>query len=177
MYLRMHLLTYVSPHIYVTYSLLHALTHSLTHYRTSLLVQYSRTVLHETYSTVEVILMAEVFKVIISGYLSVESTTSLTHTPTHTLTPTHTPTPPLPPKWYIHLWRLFKNGKEMFLLVVLYTISNISGFNACALIGAAWHSVLVQLKILTTAVFAVCFLQRKYSSTKWRALILLLMGK
>ena len=36
------------------------------------------------------------------------------------------------------LWALFKSGKEMLLLVVLYTVSNISGFNALPLIGAAW---------------------------------------
>ena len=100
--------------------------------------------------------MAEVFKVLVSGYLSVKS---------------HTSSP-----GYVHLWQLFKSGKEMLLLVILYSVSNVSGFNAVALIGAAWHSVLVQLKILTTALFGVCFLKRSYSSTKWRALILLLMG-
>jgi len=137
---------------------------------TSLLVQYSRSVLHESYSTVEVILMAEVFKVLVSGYLSVHSHSS-DNLPSAIPSVTSSAY-----KWYNHLWGLFKSGKEMLVLVILYTISNISGFNACALIGAAWHSVLVQLKILTTALFAVCFLQRKYSSTKWRALVLLLMG-
>lgn len=122
----------------------------------SLLLQYSRTVLHEEYSTVEVILMAEVFKMFVSGYIAVQA---------------------LPAgKWLIELWTLFTTGKEMLVLVVLYSISNISGFNALPLIGAAWHSVLVQLKILTTALFAVCFLRRKYSSTKWRSLILLVTG-
>jgi hypothetical protein len=112
---------------------------------------------NETYSTVEVILMAEVFKVVVSGYLSVRTQTGAV-------------------RGYVQLWTLLKTGKEMLVLVIMYTISNISGFNACALIGAAWHSVLVQLKILTTAVFAVLFLQRQYSSTKWRALVLLLLG-
>lgn len=120
-------------------------------------MQYSRTVLHETYSTVEVILMAEVFKVVVSAFLSVRSNES-----------------GLP--WHSQLWSLLRSGREMLLLVVLYTISNVCGFNATPLVGAAWHSVLVQLKILTTAVFGVCFLGRKYSTTKWRALLLLLLG-
>jgi hypothetical protein len=113
--------------------------------------------MHENYSTIEVILMAEVFKMLVSGYLSVNTEAN--------------------GKWFSQLWSLFKSGKEMLLLVILYTISNISGFNALPLIGAAWHSVLVQLKILTTALFGVCFLRRQYSSTKWRALVLLLLGE
>lgn len=128
---------------------------------TSILLQYSRQVRKETYSSVDIILVGELFKVVISAYLVTSSASADKEAFVSKL-------------W--SLWHLFKSGREMLLLVVLYSISNVSGVVALSLIGAAWHTVLVQLKILTTALFAVCFLQRRYSSTKWRALVLLVLG-
>lgn len=115
--------------------------------------------------SVEVILMAEVFKVLVSGYLSIQGSNegssglrsvialylSLLRNVFDTCT---IPSAPVFyyervtywPIWcYLHecgyrkLWSLLISGKEMMLLVILYTISNVSGFNAVPLIGAAWY--------------------------------------
>jgi UDP-sugar transporter A1/2/3 len=43
-------------------------------------------------------------------------------------------------------------------------------------LDAATYQVCYQLKILTTALFSAILLQRKFSTTKWAALIILTIG-
>lgn len=73
------------------------------------------------------------------------------------------------------LW-LIVNSKKIIILVILYTIANILSYYALARVEAATYTVLLQLKIFTTAAFAVLMLGRNISSSKWRALLLLVLG-
>lgn len=55
-------------------------------------------------------------------------------------------------------------------------ICNILAYVALSNVGPAVYTVLQQLKILTTAGFSVLLLNRYYTGTQWRALLLLIMG-
>lgn len=77
------------------------------------------------------------------------------------------------------LWRLLSllvNAQKIVILVILYSIANVLSYSALARVDAALYTVLLQLKILTTAAFSVLFLGRNISGAKWRALILLVFG-
>eukprot|EP00981_Chlorochromonas_danica_P012679 scaffold5256_cov192-Ochromonas_danica.AAC.5 len=56
------------------------------------------------------------------------------------------------------------------------SVANILSYFALARVDAALYTVVLQLKILTTAAFSVIFLGRSFSGAKWRALILLVFG-
>merc|ERR1711937_826779 len=58
----------------------------------------------------------------------------------------------------------------------MYTIQNNLLYFALSNLDAATYQVCYQLKILTTAVFSMILLQRKFSAKKWAALILLTVG-
>jgi len=58
----------------------------------------------------------------------------------------------------------------------LYTVQNNLLYFALSNLDAATYQVCYQLKILTTAVFSMILLQRKFSAKKWSALILLTVG-
>mmetsp|Transcript_8705 Transcript_8705/g.10194 ORF Transcript_8705/g.10194 Transcript_8705/m.10194 type:complete len:397 (+) Transcript_8705:114-1304(+) len=58
----------------------------------------------------------------------------------------------------------------------LYTVQNNLLYFALTNLDAATYQVCYQLKILTTAVFSMILLQRKFSPKKWVALILLTVG-
>ncbi|KAG7367196.1 UDP-galactose transporter [Nitzschia inconspicua] len=58
----------------------------------------------------------------------------------------------------------------------LYTVQNNLLYLALTNLDAATYQVCYQLKILTTAVFSMVLLQRKFSPKKWAALILLTIG-
>lgn len=68
---------------------------------------------------------------------------------------------------------------EMLKLSVpsfLYTVQNNLLYLALTNLDAATYQVCYQLKILTTAVFSMVLLQRKFSIQKWAALIMLTIG-
>lgn len=58
----------------------------------------------------------------------------------------------------------------------LYTVQNNLLYLALTNLDAATYQVCYQLKILTTAVFSMVLLQRKFSPKKWAALLLLTVG-
>jgi solute carrier family 35 (UDP-sugar transporter), member A1/2/3 len=126
----------------------------------ALLTRYSQGILKEKYSSTEVVLVGEFLKMCVSGYLSVvdRSETDAQGQGTAKL-----------------LW-LMVHGKKVIVLVVLYSIANIMSYYALARVDASVYSVLLQLKIVTTASFAVLILGRNITLTKWRALFLLVMG-
>jgi len=74
------------------------------------------------------------------------------------------------------LWWLIKNSSKMFVLSGIYGAMNILSFVALQYIGAGEFTICAQLKILTTAGFAVLVLNRSLTATKWRALALLVLG-
>lgn len=75
-----------------------------------------------------------------------------------------------------YLKNLLLHSKKMLLLAVMYGVGNVLSYYALAQIGAGTFVVIANLKTLTTAGFSVCMLGRTYSATKWRALILLVVG-
>ncbi len=60
--------------------------------------------------------------------------------------------------------------------MILYSMANILSYFALSRVDAALYTVLLQLKILTTAGFSMIFLGRVFSGAKWRALVLLVLG-
>ena len=71
---------------------------------------------------------------------------------------------------------LITNSQKMAALALLYGVMNVASFIALKSISAPLFTVLVQLKILSTALFAVVILGQRPSATKWRALVLLVCG-
>jgi len=74
---------------------------------------------------------------------------------------------------------VFQSPVEMAKLSIpsfLYTVQNNLLYFALSNLDAATYQVCYQLKILTTAVFSMILLQRKFSLKKWLALILLTVG-
>lgn len=59
---------------------------------------------------------------------------------------------------------------------ILYTIQNNLLYLALTNLDAATYQVCYQLKILTTALFSALLLQRKFSTQKWLALVILTTG-
>lgn len=71
---------------------------------------------------------------------------------------------------------LVSTSKKMMVLALIYGAMNILSFISLRNISAGMFTIFAQTKILTTATFSTLLLQRKYSWTKWRALIALMMG-
>ena len=64
----------------------------------------------------------------------------------------------------------------MALPAVLYFLQNMLYYVALQRVRSATFSVLIQVKLLTTALFSVLFLGRKLHGFQWRALLLLSVG-
>ena len=75
-----------------------------------------------------------------------------------------------------NLMYLVSTSKKMFVLALIYGSMNILSFVSLRNISAGMFTIFSQTKILTTATFSTIMLKRKYSWTKWRALIALMMG-
>ncbi len=126
----------------------------------ALLARYSQGILKEKYSSTEVVLVGEFLKMVVSGYLTVVDTNESD----------------AQGQGFGKLMWLMVHGKKVILLVVLYSIANVMSYYALARVDASVYSVMLQLKIVTTAGFAVAILGRNISMTKWRALLLLVAG-
>ena len=126
----------------------------------ALLTRYSQGILKETYSSTSILICAEIIKTVFSAYLSVNDKAE---------------TDAVGQGMSKLIW-LASHGSKMITLVILYGSANILAYFALARVDASVYSVLLQLKIVTTAGFAVMILGRNISSTKWRALVLLVFG-
>jgi UDP-sugar transporter A1/2/3 len=126
----------------------------------ALLTRYSQGILKEDYSKTEVVMVGEVIKMVVSGYLAVvdRSETDAQGSGVSKL-----------------MW-LVLHSKQIIVLVILYSVANVMSYYALARVDASVYTVLLQLKIFTTAAFAVLMLGRNISFTKWRALLLLVFG-
>lgn len=71
---------------------------------------------------------------------------------------------------------LVSTSRKMFVLALIYGAMNILSFVSLRNISAGMFTIFAQCKILTTATFSTLVLQRRYSWTKWRALIGLMLG-
>ncbi|KAL3779410.1 hypothetical protein HJC23_000512 [Cyclotella cryptica] len=119
--------------------------------------RYSLGVLREKYSKYEVLLAAEVIKVVFSAF---KIAGALPHGEQA-----------LPQLKYI-----LRRSSKMGILALIYGAMNILSFVSLRNISAGIFTIFAQLKILTTAVSSSVILGRSYSWTKWRALISLMLG-
>ena len=124
----------------------------------SLMRKYS--VQTENVSSKEVLLMAEIIKIIVSIWLTL----------------TDTEKSDAQGQGVDKLMWLILNSGKMLVLAAIYGAMNILSFVALQYIGAGEFTICAQLKILTTAGFAVLILKTSLSWTKWRALALLVLG-
>ena len=127
----------------------------------ALLSRYSQGILKEKYSVTEVVFVGELVKLLFSGYFVVTTSDeldSLMGTGSRKL-----------------LW-LITHSRSIIILVILYSTANIMSYFALSKVEAAVYTVLSQLKILTTAFFSIWMLNRSISFTKWRALLVLIVG-
>jgi len=126
----------------------------------TVLRRYSQGVLREAYSFNEVLLAAEFLKLAFAVFM-IQKTAAK-----------DAEKKPLPQL----LMGLVVRSQKMFVLAVLYGAGNILSFVALRRIGAGTFVIIAQMKTLTTAICSSLMLRRKYSLTKWRALILLVTG-
>ena len=68
------------------------------------------------------------------------------------------------------------NSWQMLALAALYGVMNVLNFVAARRLSSSTFTVLVQLKILATALCSVTMLGRSYSATRWRAVLLLVLS-
>jgi len=67
-------------------------------------------------------------------------------------------------------------SRKMLVLALIYGAMNILSFVSLRNISAGMFTIFAQCKILTTAACSTLILNHKYSWTKWRALIALMLG-
>ncbi len=77
---------------------------------------------------------------------------------------------------YKHVWASPYDLLKLCVPSFLYTIQNNLLYLALTNLDAASYQVLYQLKILTTALFSATMLGRRFSATKWAALVILTCG-
>jgi len=123
----------------------------------TVLRRYSQGVLREVYSKHELLLVAEVIKIAYSAWMISGNLPEGTSLPDR-------------------LRYLVETSRKMFVLALIYGTMNILSFVSLRNISAGMFTIFAQCKILTTATFSSIVLERKYSWTKWRALIALMLG-
>ena len=119
--------------------------------------RYSQGVLREVYSKHELLLVAELIKIVFSAWMiskSLPENVTLTK----------------------RISYLIQTSKKMAVLALIYGAMNILSFVSLRNISAGMFTIFAQCKILTTATFSSIVLQRQYSWTKWRSLIALMLG-
>jgi len=75
----------------------------------------------------------------------------------------------------IHLVDI-KSSNRVLLIVCLYSFINVLSFRTLGLLSAAVYTILIQLKVLTTAFFGVYILQNNLTMNQWISLFHLVMG-
>ena len=123
----------------------------------TVLRRYSLGTLKEKYNKYEVLLVAEIIKIIFSAYM-ISKLPEYEQDLTKKL------------KW------LAIRSKKMFMLAAMYGAMNVLSFVSLKNIGAGMFTVFAQLKIITTAGFSAVILGRRYSMPRWRALVSLMLG-
>jgi len=77
---------------------------------------------------------------------------------------------------YTHVWNSPDQMMKMSVPSFLYVVQNNLLYLALTNLDTATYQVCYQLKILTTALFSVLMLQRRFSRKKWLALVSLTIG-
>ena len=123
----------------------------------TLLIRYSRGVLHERYIASTNVILVELTKFAISGYMMVRSAAPGANV-------------------VEHFKQTLLHSKAAFIPAFLYFIQNTLAYVGLQNLEAGAFAVLVQLKTLTTAVFSVILLNKRLSANQWRALCLLVLA-
>ena len=123
----------------------------------TVLRRYSLGTLQEKYNKYEVLLVAEVIKIIFSAYMISDL-------------------PGYEQGFSTKLKRLAIRSKKMLGLAAMYGAMNVLSFVSLKNIGAGMFTIFAQLKIMTTAGFSAIVLGRRYSTPRWRALLSLMLG-
>jgi UDP-sugar transporter A1/2/3 len=118
----------------------------------ALLTRYA-SVLKLKYRSSEVVMVAELIKLVVSIYLAYN-----------------------PEKGFRRFIYLMFRSNKIIVLVILYGIGNLLSYFILSRVDASVYTVGSQLKILSTAGLSVVMLKRDVSVTKWRALNLLVIG-
>lgn len=79
-------------------------------------------------------------------------------------------------RMYVETKDNWRDGIKLLIPALMYVIQNNLLFIALSNLDAATYQVTYQLKILTTALFSVCLLNRKLSGMKWFSLVVLMSG-
>lgn len=123
----------------------------------TLLIRYSRGVRNERYIASTNVILVELTKFCISGYMMLRSAAPGTNVKEH-------------------FKQTLIHSKAAFVPAFLYFIQNTLAYVGLQNLEAGAFAVLVQLKTLTTAVFSVILLNKKLSANQWRALCLLVLA-
>lgn len=123
----------------------------------TLLIRYSRGVRNERYIASTNVILVELTKFCISGYMMLRTAAPGTNTKDH-------------------FKQTLIHSKAAFVPAFLYFIQNTLAYVGLQNLEAGAFAVLVQLKTLTTAVFSVLLLNKKLSANQWRALCLLVLA-
>ena len=166
-----------SPHPRVHYTWFQLLIlallciHNAAH---GLLTRYSRGVLREKYNTTELVIFSEAIKIVFSSfmYISEQKQEDKDRRDQGVGRGDFSVVAIL--RRLVAL--LLHNSLHVVVLVILYACGNLLAYYALARVDAAQYAVISQLKILTTATFSVYFLGRHLTMSKWRALLLLVIG-
>ncbi|ELP83621.1 UDP-N-acetylglucosamine transporter, putative [Entamoeba invadens IP1] len=122
----------------------------------SILGRYSRGVLKETYSIPSTIVFNEVLKFIICLVML-----KFVHHKENL---------------FFHVIHLIKTSLVASVPGFIYFIQNMLLYIILQNTQAAVYTVIIQLKVFTTAIFSILFLGRTVTLTQWRALTLLVIG-
>jgi UDP-sugar transporter A1/2/3 len=120
---------------------------------------------YEQISSKEILLVAELLKIIFSGYYAMQQSYN----------PEDFKSDAQGTGFGRISWLIF-NSKTMLILAFIYGLMNILSFISLEYIGAGEFTICAQLKILTTASFSVLILGTSLTNAKWRALLLLVLG-
>jgi len=116
---------------------------------------------YEKVSSSEILLVGELIKLVVCAVISVNGDVNVSDAQG---------------EGFQRLCWLALNCKKMVIVSGIYGVMNILSFVALLYIGSGEFIVIAQLKILSTAVCSVLILGRRISMTKWRALLLLVLG-
>ena len=124
----------------------------------TLVTRYSRGVLQEQYAPITTVIVSELVKLVISVVV-------IHHSNSYDVSKTV--------QRVVHDIRF---SLPMAVPGAIYLVQNLLTYVGLGALDGSTYAILVQLKLLTTAVFAVLMLNKKLWSYQWRALFLLFVG-
>mmetsp|Transcript_18179 Transcript_18179/g.38161 ORF Transcript_18179/g.38161 Transcript_18179/m.38161 type:complete len:546 (-) Transcript_18179:401-2038(-) len=147
----------------------------------TILRRYSQGVLQEDYSKHELLLVAELIKIVYSAWmisknLAPSSEGDRSNNSSNSNSSNNNGQVVRRKSLSNELVYLVSTSRKMFVLALIYGSMNILSFISLRNISAGIFTIVAQCKIMTTATFSTIMLKRQYSWTKWRALIALMLG-